>query len=295
MTPSQTTPVPYRSAWTDLLPVAHTYGWVDVGGVRTRFLRAGTPGAPALLLLHGTSGTLETFTPNLAALAPHFDCVAFDMLGSGFSDKPDHDYEISHYVSHTEALMDKLGIQRCSFIGVSLGAWIACKFAVDHPARVDKLILISTPGLLNNQTTQGKASAERSNAVATPTFEVITGVLGKLIRDPAKITGDMVAVRMATYSAPDAKEAMAHVLVLQKPEVRERNNIPRAQWQRIQAPALVIAAVDDKNVWLDTAYELAKLMPNVRLVEMPGVNHWPHFEEPEKFNTLSVEFLLAHH
>ena len=295
MTPSPTAPVPYRSAWTDLLQVAHTYGWVEIQGVRTRYLRAGTPGAPALLMLHGTSGTLETFTPNFAALAPHFDCVAFDMLGSGFSDKPDYDYEIRHYVSHTAALMDKLGIQRCSFIGVSLGAWIASKFALDFPGRVDKLILISTPGLLNNLTTQGKAAAERSNAVGSPTLEVVTGVLGKLIRNPAKITSDMVAVRMATYSAANAKEAMAHVLVLQKPEVRERNNIPREQWQRIEAPTLVIAAVDDKNVWLETAYELAKLMPDVRLVEMPGVNHWPHFEEPEEFNTLSLDFLLTAH
>ncbi len=287
------TEAPYRSVWTDVLETAFEYGWIDIAGVRTRYLRAGPKDAPTVMMLHGTSGTLETFSANLTAHAAHFQCIAFDMVGSGFSDKPDHDYEIPTYVEHTRRLMDALHIQRASFIGVSLGAWIACSFAVQYPQRVEKLILLSTPGLLNNVRTQGRAQTERTNAVENPTLEVVRGVLGKLIRDPSKITGDMVAIRQKTYSAPGAKEAMAHVMVLQKPEVRERNNIPEDAWRKITAPALVIASVDDKNVWLDTAYALQKLLPNMQLVEMPGVNHWPHFEEPEQFNQLSVDFLKA--
>ncbi len=281
----------YRSAWTDMVHMPFTYGWIDVNGVKTRYLQAGNPQAPALLMLHGTSGTLETFTGNLPPHALHFNCVAFDMLGSGFSDKPDYDYEIPNYVAHTLGLMDALGIKTASFIGVSLGAWIAAKFAVDHPERTNKLILISTPGLFNSVTTQGKAQAERTNAVANPTSDVVRGVLTKLVRNPAKITGDMIAIRQANYMAPGAVETMAHVMVLQNPEVRERNNIPEKDWKSIMAPTLIIASVDDKNIWLDTAYALEKLIPNVKLFEMHDVNHWPHFEEPELFNALSIEFL----
>ncbi len=284
-------PAGHRSIWTDLFAIAFEHGWVDVGGVRTRYLRAGDPAKPALVLLHGTSGSVETFSGNFAAHAADYHCLAFDMLGSGFSDKPDYDYEIADYVGHTLAFMDVMGLARASFIGVSLGAWIASKFALDHPDRTDKLILISTPGLLTSESTQGRAAAERSKAVAEPTDAVIRGVLAKLIRNPARITDDIVAVRQATYSAPGAVAAMAHVLVLQRPDVRVRNNIPEADWRKITAPTLLIASVDDKNIWLDTAYKLAEIMPNARLVEMAQVNHWPHFEEPEIFNRLSLSFL----
>jgi 2-hydroxy-6-oxonona-2,4-dienedioate hydrolase len=283
----------YRSVWTDLFSIAFEHGWIDVNGVKTRYLRAGNPTKPALVLVHGTSGSVETFSGNFAAHATDYHCLAFDMLGSGFSDKPDHDYEIADYVAHTAAFMDVMGIPRASFIGVSLGAWIASKFALDHPDRTDKLILISTPGLLTSERTQGNAAAERSRAVAEPTDAIIRGVIAKLVRNPARITDDIVAVRKATYSAPGAVQAMAHVLVLQKPDVRVRNNIPEADWRKIAAPTLVIASVDDKNIWLDTAYKLAEIMPDVRLVEMKDVNHWPHFEEPEIFNALSLSFLCG--
>ena len=283
----------YRSIWTDLFVIAFEHGWVNVNGVRTRYLRAGDPAKPALVMLHGTSGSVETFSGNFAAHATDYHCLAFDMVGSGFSDKPDHDYEIADYVAHTLAFMDVMGVARASFIGVSLGAWIASKFAIDHPGRTDKLILISTPGLLTSERTQVKAAAERSRAVAEPNDAVIRGVIAKLVRNPARITDDIVAVRKATYSAPGAAQAMAHVLVLQKPDVRIRNNIPEADWRKIAAPTLVIASVDDKNIWLDTAYELARIIPDVRLVEMREVNHWPHFEEPEIFNRLSLSFLKA--
>lgn len=281
----------HRSVWTDLYTVTFDHGWIDVNGVQTRYLRAGNPEKPALIMLHGTSGTVEAFSGNVAALARDYHCIAFDMLGSGFSDKPDYDYEIADYVRHTLGLMDAMGVARASFVGVSLGAWIASKFAIDHPERTSRLILVSTPGLLTSEATQGRAAAERSRAVAEPTDEVVRGVLAKLIRDPAKITDDMVAIRQASYSAPGAKEAMAHVLCLQKPDVRIRNNIPESDWRRLAAPTLVIASVDDKNIWLETAYALEKLIPDVTLVEMRGVNHWPQFEEPAAFNRISADFL----
>ena len=96
-----------------------------------------------MVLLHGTGGHWEVYAPTIGPLSEHFHCLAVDMVGNGFSDRPDYDYEISVYVRHIAGLLDALGIQKASFIGMSLGAWVAARFALDHPGRTEKVILQS--------------------------------------------------------------------------------------------------------------------------------------------------------
>ena len=90
----------HRSIWTELLATPFRQGWVDAGGIKTRFVQAGNESNPPLIMLHGTAGSLENFAANIAAHAEHFNCIAFDMIGSGMTAKPDYDYETEHYVKH---------------------------------------------------------------------------------------------------------------------------------------------------------------------------------------------------
>ena len=90
---------PYRSVWTELLDTPFRQAWIDAGELKTRFIQAGDPSKPPLVMLHGTAGSLENFAANIAAHARHFNCIAFDMIGSGMTDKPDYDYETEHYVT----------------------------------------------------------------------------------------------------------------------------------------------------------------------------------------------------
>lgn len=89
-----------NSIWADLQGVAFDQGYVDVDGIRTRYLHAGQKGSPALVFLHGTGGHAEAYVRNLDAHAKHFDVYAVDMLGHGYTDKPDYDYEVPLYVKH---------------------------------------------------------------------------------------------------------------------------------------------------------------------------------------------------
>ena len=123
----------YRSIWTELLDVSFTQGWLDAGGVSTRYVEAGPASAPAVLMLHGTGGHWETFASNLGPMSKHFRCVAIDMVGNGFSEKPDIDYEIPVYVDHAFATLDALGIERASMIGTSLGSWVAARSSLTCP------------------------------------------------------------------------------------------------------------------------------------------------------------------
>ena len=194
-----------------------------------------------MILLHGTGGHWETFAANLGPLSAHFHCIAIDMVGCGFTDKPNVDYEIPVYVDHVLAVMDTLGIDRASFIGVSLGSWVAAREALDHPDRVDKLVFLSTAGLIATQDNMARIRAERTRAVEEPTWESIKAMFDHLIADERNRIPDLVALRQAIYRLPEMKAAMAHTLVLQDPEIRARNLISDEQWRSIAAPALVVA------------------------------------------------------
>jgi 2-hydroxy-6-oxonona-2,4-dienedioate hydrolase len=95
------------SFWTNLAHTAYEHGYLDAGGVRTRYIETGS--GPPLVLLHGTSGHLEAYMSNIGTFAQHFRTIAFDMVGHGFTDKPDHDYEIRHYVKHLLVVLQRCG------------------------------------------------------------------------------------------------------------------------------------------------------------------------------------------
>ena len=286
-------PPAYRSVWSELYATEFRQGWVDAGGLRTRFAEAGSPEKPPLIMLHGTAGSWENFCANVAPHAEHFRVLAFDMIGSGLTDKPDVDYETPQYVQHLLGFMDTLGIGRASVIGLSLGARVGARFAIDHPDRVNKLVLLSATAFFPAREIQKGIKASRENAALNPTWDNVREIFKGLLHDEATIMDDLVAVRLAIYSRPEMKAAMSHILALLDPETYNRNRIPEADWTRIAAPTLIVAAVDHQDVFLDTARAVAKLIPNVRVLEMRGVSHWPQLEDAETFNARSLEFLLG--
>jgi 2-hydroxy-6-oxonona-2,4-dienedioate hydrolase len=283
----------YESLWTALREVAFRQGWIDAGGVSTRYAEAGPADAPALVLLHGTGGHWETFARNIGPLSEHFHCIAFDMVGNGFSDKPDVDYEIPVYVDHAFAVMDAFGVERASLAGTSLGSWVAARMALDRPERVHKLVLMSVAGLVGTAENMARIREQRTRAVDDPSWESIKAMFDHLIADERNRLPDLVALRQAVYRLPEMKQAIHHILVLQDADTRARNLLGEAQWRSIATPALVIASGMDVSEYESTSRRVAALMPNAELADMPGVKHWPHFEDAERFNAISIRFLLA--
>ncbi len=287
------TEFPYRSLWTSLRDLEFSQSFIDVDGVRTRVVEAGSADLPGLVLLHGTGGHWETFAPNLGALSEHFHCLAIDMIGNGFTDKPDYDYEIPIYLRHVLGAMDHFGIQRASFIGMSLGAWVAARLAVDHPERIDRLVLLSPAGLVATASNMARIRAERTKAVEDPSWESIKAVFDHLIADEHNRIPDVIALRQAIYRLPETRTTIDHLLILQDPDARDRNLIPEADWARISAPTLIVASGKDHGEYQSTARRVAALIPGAEVVEMPDVRHWPHFEDPDFFNDAALKFLRA--
>lgn len=285
----------YRSVWSELRQVPFRQDWIDVAGVKTRYVEAGDPQSPAIVMLHGTGGHWESYCRNIGVFAEDFHCIAFDMLGHGYTTKPDVDYEIPLYADHVTSLMSELGIEQATLIGVSLGAWIAGAIAARKPDLVNRLILLTPTGLFPvDHGDAARVLAQRTEAVNNPTWESIKVVFDHLLAQEENRIPDMIALRQNIYQQEDTRATVAHVLALQDAQIRNRNLVDADEWASIKAPTLVVATGSDPNEqhYL-TAKKVAELIPNVDLVEMPDVGHWPHFENDAEFNILALKFLKS--
>lgn len=281
----------YESIWTALIETEFRQFYVEAEGVRTRVMEAGSPAHPTVVMLHGTAGSWETFCRNIGPLSARYHCIAFDMIGSGFSEKPDRPYEITTYAQHVLAVMRALGVPRASILGVSLGAWVACRFALMNPELVDKLLLVAPTGFVSNAANMERIKSRRTKAVEDPSWENIRTIIRNLLFDEKSCLPDLIAVRQASYQKPEMLTAMNNVLVLQDPDIRARNVLSEEEWRSLSVPTLIALSVDVQDSYYENSVRLADVMPNAKLVEFPKVNHWAHFEDAARFNAEALAFL----
>jgi 2-hydroxy-6-oxonona-2,4-dienedioate hydrolase len=279
--------------WPELAQGEFSLQYIDVNGVRTRCLSAGQADEPPLILLHGSGGHLETYTRNILAHAARMRVFAIDMLGHGFSDKPDFDYEIDHYVDHVADFCKTIGAPIVYLSGESLGGWVAARFAIRYPERVSKLVLNTAGGLTANPEVMERLRTLSMNAVRNPDREAVRKRLEWLMHDPKHVTDDLVEIRYRIYTLPGAERAMEHIMCLQFMEVRQRNMIPIADLRKIQCPTLVLWTTHDPTGKVEVGETFAREIPNARLVVMENCGHWPQFEQAETFNRIHSEFLAG--
>lgn len=282
--------------WPELARGTVRLGYVDADGIRTRYLEAGDASADeAVVFIHGTGGHLEAFTRNLLPHAAEHRTIALDMIGHGFTDKPDHDYEIRHYVAHLRAFCDALGLARIHVHGESLGGWIAAQFAIDHPERTATLTLNTAGGLNTDPKVMERVKAVTMKAVAEASPETVRARLEWLMNDPARVTDDLVELRLAIYTQPGFLRAMEHILCLQEMNIRMRNVLSDETLGAITAPTLVIWTDHDPTAPIATGERFVAAIPNAEpLVIMGDCAHWPQWEKADEFNDLHLAFLARH-
>lgn len=282
----------FNSVWSDLTATSFCQGFLDAGGIRTRFISSGSPDKPLLLLLHGTGGHAEAYTRNFAAHAPHFHTVAIDMLGHGWTDKPETGYEIHDYARHALAVMDALGRKTAHISGESLGGWVAAHIAINHPERLDRMVLNTSGGWTAHPEVMERLKSLSMQAVEDPSPQRIRERLEFLMHDKSKVHDDLVETRRAIYAQPELKAAMPAILCLQEMDIRRRNMFTDEQTARIEAPTMVLWTSHDPTATPQEGAEIASRIPGARYEVMNDCGHWPQFEDAERFNALHLEFLL---
>ncbi|NKY43820.1 alpha/beta fold hydrolase [Nocardia cerradoensis] len=276
--------------WNELTGLDFSLTTVDANGVPTRALRSGA-GEEAVVFLHGTSGHLEAFARNIPAHAPHYECHAIDMLGHGYTGKPDYPYEIPRYVAHLVDYLDAVGIQRAHLVGESLGGWVAAHLASELPERVLSLQLLAAGGTVANPVVMERIKTSTLDAVRSDDIELTRARLRLLMHDPVNATEELVEVRHRIYHQPDFVANIHNLLSLQEMEIRQRNLLRPERLARIQAPTLVVWGHENPFGDVPEAKKLAEDIPGARLQLYPECGHWPQHEQAARYNPLSLEFL----
>jgi len=283
--------------WMDLAGVPFRQTFHDARGIRTRVIEAGS-GEP-LIFLHGTGGHAEAFSRNIAAHAQHHHVISVDMIGHGYTDAPDIDYTMQTLLDHVRDLMDAMGLQKAAIAGVSLGGLIGAWFAIQHPARVSKLTLITA--MLMPRDTTGKAELTDANnrtraAATTLTREAVRARLAWLMHKPEhSITDELVDVRHAIYSQPGRGPIIARIS-----NIIIGGLIDEAwthAWSHprhlagIRCPTLVVWTAHNPGMNVARAREGMGHIADARMVVFENSGHWPQWEEAERFNRENIAFL----
>ena len=288
-TPHQPATGSHTSIWGDLLGVDLAQYFIDAGGIRTRVLEAGS--GPVLVMIHGTGGHLEAYARNVRVLSEHYRVVLYDMVGHGYSDKPNRPYTIDYLSHHLIALLDALEIERAHLSGESLGGWVAAWTAAHHPDRIEKIIL-NTPGNITNKPEVMATVRDSSlKAVREASPETVRTRVAWLFHDKSQVTDELVALRLGIYSQPGFEQAMENIVAVQDWKYRE----PFAwspQWcGQISAPTLLLWTDHDPTGTVEEAELLQEWIPNAELELIEGAGHWPQWEKPDDFHRAHLRFL----
>ncbi len=117
--------------------------FIDVRDIRMYYEIHGK--GPRLLYFNGTGGDLRR-KPGIfeSPLAAHFEILAHDQRGLGQTDRPDIPYAMVDYAMDADALMEALGWDCCSVLGISFGGMVSQEFALRYPHRIERLVLACT-------------------------------------------------------------------------------------------------------------------------------------------------------
>jgi 2-hydroxy-6-oxonona-2,4-dienedioate hydrolase len=287
-----------RTMWSDLATAGFEVTFPVVNGVRTRVLTAGS--GPALLLLHGTGGHLETYQKNVTELSQHFQVIVPDMIGHGYTDRPDVDYTLDDYADHLFALLDHFGVSTAYLSGESIGGCIAAWMALRSPERAAALVL--NTGILERPDEAGLAQladleVRTARLVDELTLDVVRRRMEWLVLDPSVMTDEMIRIRYDIYSQPgmvdDVVKILHAVLEMNRGLYCGGDYIDAKRLPEISCPTLVLWSDHNPGKPYERVKPAIDSIPNVKVHVVADAAHWPQFEQPQVVNRHMIDFLLG--
>lgn len=267
--------------------------FADVNGCKVHYHEMGS--GPALIMIHGSgpgASGWSNYSRNAEAMAEHFRVIIPDLPGFGKSDmKPVDAKTPGWWADVMLGLMDQLGIAKAHFVGNSMGGMVTLKIALEHPERVDRMILMGpgggqamfsvwpTPAIINLIT------AYDGDGI---TAAKVRAFISACLFDQSVITDELIAQRL--------EAAMDPRIMVQPPMRPGPSGMPEELWRdprmaKLPHETLIIWGREDRVLPLDTGMILMKQIPNAQLNVFPKCGHWAQWEHAERFNRTTLSFL----
>lgn len=262
--------------------------FIDVRGTSTHYHDVGE-GTP-VLFLHGSGPGVSAYANwqhALPALSAHARALAPDIVGFGHTERP-HDvrYSLRTWTDHVWGFLDALGLDRVSVVGNSLGGRIALQMAEDDQDRLDRLVLMGSPGVGMTLTDGLKALRAYE-----PSPEAMRDLLrGHFAVDPDLITDELVQIRYEASAAPGAHEAY-RLMFFHPDHAGSELAITEEQVRSVTRPTLLVHGREDNIVPVDVALTMLRLLPDADLHVFARCGHWTQIERARDFNEVVAQFL----
>ncbi len=247
-----------------------------VNGLRMYYAEHGTPDGPPLLLLHGFTGTGDSWSHQLTAFGAHYRLLVPDLRGHGRTDNPDGLEAMNHrqFARDIAGLCHELGVERAAFCGESTGAMLQLTLALEAPDLAGICILAGGTYYYS----------EDARAIIQP-----------ITPDTIDEAGRTYLQATHTALGPDHWRSVIEAF-RNLHRHAHADDFPEAdELQGIAAPVLIVHGDRDRFFPVEVPTQLYRLLPNAELCLLPNTGHGPPEERPDWFNAIVLDFLARHY
>lgn len=266
---------------------------LPVRGLSIHVEMEGEPHLPAIVFLHGFTGTAATWNEVRNEFKGKYRTIAIDLNGHGKTTVPDkwERYSMEEQIQDLEALFEKLELDSFYLAGYSMGGRISLAYTIHYPKRIKALILeSSSPGLSDEQDRVARKAADKllANKIIE---EGITSFVDKW---------ENIPLFASQKNLPAEKRKAIRKERLQQNEIGLANSLlgigtgsQESYWKALHSipnPVFLITGELDAK-FVAIAREMNNLSPTWRHVVVPGAGHAIHVEKPRLFATMIMEYL----
>jgi 3-oxoadipate enol-lactonase len=252
--------------------------------VEVHFELGGDESAPQVLLSNSLGTTLNMWEEQMPALAPHFRVVRYDQRGHGGSPAPPGPYSLGELGHDVLGLLDRLELERVSFVGASMGGMTGMWLAINAPERIDCLAVCCTSAHIPPRDNWLKrAELVRSSGVEA----IVDASLERWLTPAMRNRHPQRVEELAeTLRSLDAEGYAACCEALADADLRDRLD-------EIRAPTLVITGEDDLSTPPDHGRQIADLVEDSECLMLSPARHLANVERPDEVNRALLAHLLA--
>jgi len=276
--------------------------YVMAGRIKTHYSEIGHNGPPVVLCHGGGAGSSGEagFAALMRELGKKFRVYALDSVGGyGNTDPYFPSTEgVQTRVDQLEAFMDTLCLDQICLSGNSQGAWVAAKYALQHPDRVKKLLLVASATI---STAMGLKSPEsegmRVLRAYDGTQESMRRMLEVLVFNKSIVTDELVKLRNDAANRPGAEESRrvfqeGMQKLTRDPNMRLKFDMTYTL-PKLTIPTMFIWGEQDNFAPVELGHQLEKLLPNFKFQYVPNAGHQVQNDQPEQVSKLMTDFFSS--
>ena len=257
---------------------------IETNGIQVNCELSGRENAPVVVLSHSLACSMVMWRPQLDLLERDFQVLRFDTRGHGGSDAPAGSYTLEQLVDDTIGILDELDFDRVYWVGLSMGGMIGQGLALDHPDRIERLVLADTAAIIPDEAQpvwQERLDAVQSGGMPTVAESTLERWFTPryLEQNPSEvdqIRQQILATPVAGYVG--CSEA-----------IRRLNYLNRLS--AIQTPTLIMVGADDLGTPVAASEAMHAQIKGSQLVVIPDAAHLSNIEQAQFFNDHLIAFL----